>query len=252
MIKIFIHGVPDTPAIWEPILNKLRADPKSADHVFVAPSLPGFETPPPKGFTATKDAYAEWLIGELENWHDKHGKIDLIGHDWGALLVLRAACLRPELINSWAVSNALIDPLYQGHRLARIWAKPVLGELIMLTMRSSQFEKALQASGIPKDIAAKEAQAWRNWHMRRCILRLYRSAAGLRFSGPWVDDLRNLPAKGLIIWGENDPYVPLEVAQRFSKERNIPLAVEHGASHWAIAERADSIAITLKNFWAEN
>ena len=252
MVKIFVHGVPDTPAIWEPILSELRAATKSADDVFVAPSLPGFETPPPKGFTATKDAYADWLIGEVENWHGEHGKVDLVGHDWGALLVLRVASVRPDLVKSWAVSNALIDPLYQGHRLARIWARPVLGELVMLTMRSSQLKKVLEASGIPKDISAKEAQAWRHWHMRRCILSLYRSAAGLRFSGPWVDDLRNLPSKGLIIWGEQDPYVPLEVAERFSKERNIPLAVERGVSHWAIVERASSVARRLENFWAEN
>ena len=48
-----------------------------------------------------------------------HGPIDIVGHDWGALIAQRVAMLHPDLIRSWAISNAVIDPDYRGHRLAR-------------------------------------------------------------------------------------------------------------------------------------
>ena len=37
----------------------------------------------------------------------------------------------PDLFKSFAVANALIDPVYRGHRMARLWATPVVGELMM-------------------------------------------------------------------------------------------------------------------------
>src|SRR3546814_17337907 len=49
--------------------------------------------------------------------------IDIVGRDWGARIAQRVAMLRPDLIRSWAVSNAVIDPDDRGHRIARIWNK---------------------------------------------------------------------------------------------------------------------------------
>ncbi len=41
MPAYFVHGVPDSPAIWEPILRVL------ARRDVVTPTLPGFGTPSP-------------------------------------------------------------------------------------------------------------------------------------------------------------------------------------------------------------
>ena len=111
---VFVHGVPDTPRLWKPLTTLLGLQP--AD--YRAPALPGFGTPVPNGFTCTKDAYADFLIGEIERLGQK---VHLVGHDWGALLVLRAASLRPDLIRTWCVTNAVIDPEYRGHKTARMW-----------------------------------------------------------------------------------------------------------------------------------
>src|ERR1051325_2119885 len=96
MPAVFVHGVPETTALW----NDLRAVLDRRDTIALA--LPGFGCARPSGFAATNEAYVEWLIGELE----KIGApVDLVGHDWGAGFTLRVASLRPDLLRSW-VSDA--------------------------------------------------------------------------------------------------------------------------------------------------
>ena len=60
MPAVFVHGVPETHIIWDPIRSHL-----SGKDV-VAVDLPGFGAPLPAGFDATKEAYAAWLIAEIE------------------------------------------------------------------------------------------------------------------------------------------------------------------------------------------
>jgi len=242
-MKLFIHGVPDTPHLWEPLIAALGLD----DGEYRAPALPGFGCDRPAGFSATKDAYTDWLIGEMENIG---GDIDIVGHDWGALLTLRAVSLRPDLVRSWCVTNAVIDPEYRGHTMARRWATPILGELVMLGMRNKErLLPALITGGMPKSLAKKEVPLI-DKTMRQSILDLYRSADGLRFSDDWVNGLENLPQRGQLFWGETDPYVDLSVAKRFSERWNVPLHVEDGAGHWACAERATEFAALLRSHWA--
>jgi len=118
MPAVLIHGVPDTPALWD----KLRSHLSRRD-VF-APALPGFGCPVPPGFSATKEAYVDWLVAELERVGEP---VDLVGHDWGALLVQRAVSLRPDLIRTWACGDGPIDREYVWHDLARQWQTPGVG-----------------------------------------------------------------------------------------------------------------------------
>lgn len=243
--KLFIHGVPDSPAIWRPLLAALDL---GATPVAV-PALPGFTGPLPAGFSATKEAYADWAVGEAEALFAMHGPIDIVGHDWGALIAQRVAMLRPDLLRSWAISNAVIDPDYRGHRLARIWNTPILGEIFMALSKPAKLAEGLAAQGMPADIAAEEAIQWANKDKRRAILKLYRSAKGLSFEHDWARDIPGLPANGTLLWGAGDPYVALSVAQRFAANTGTPLAVIEGAGHWAIAERPAEVAVALHDFW---
>jgi len=244
--KLFLHGVPDSPAIWRPLLGQLDL----GDTPVAVPALPGFTGPLPAGFAATKEAYADWAVSEAEALCAQHGPIDIVGHDWGALIAQRVAMLRPDLIRSWAVSNAVIDPDYRGHRIARIWNTPVLGEIFMALSTPAKLAQGLAAQGMPADIAAEEAAQWANKDKRRAILKLYRSAKGLSFEHDWARDIGKLPANGALIWGEGDPYVDLSVAQRFAAGTGVPLTVAEGAGHWAIAERPAEVAAALRAFWS--
>ena len=86
MPAVLVHGVPETPAVWD----LLRAQLKRAD--VIALQLPGFGCPRPAGFGATKEEYVAWLVGELEQIAAQ-GPIDLVvivahmGHPYEELLM---------------------------------------------------------------------------------------------------------------------------------------------------------------------
>lgn len=239
MVCILIHGVPDTPALWEGLVEHLDL---SKDQI-ITPALPGFITPLPKGFNASKQAYVDWLIALLEAECAITGPVDLVGHDWGAILCLRAAHLRPDLIKSWAALNAVILPGTGWHRIARLWQKPVVGEILMFCMRPWLLRKTMPRLGMPKALTTLEVPCIGR-DMKRAILRLYRSA--ITVNNDWGDDLENLPRRGMVIWGDQDPFMPLSKAKRFCIAQNIPLHVEKGAGHWTMCENPRAVALPLK------
>lgn len=242
-IKLFLHGVPDTPSMWDPLIAELGL---GADQ-YRAPAMPGFVAPAPSGFGSTKEDYVDWYISEIEPVVSNNGPVDLIGHDWGAIITVRVASLRPDLVRTWCVANALPHPDYKWHSMARMWQTPVLGELITAVTRKEQLCKALHASGIPADLASKEASHW-SPHMKKSILRLYRSAKTA--GADWWPEVKNLPKRGLVFWGVDDPYVPVEIADKFCAETGARLLKQENTGHWSIIERADVLAAALKQHWA--
>ena len=244
--KFFLHGVPDSPAIWGPLLAELDL----GDAHVAVPAMPGFTGPLPAGFAATKEAYADRAIGEVERLAAAHGPVDLVGHDWGAIIVQRVAMLRPDLVRSWVLSNAVIDPDYRGHRVARIWNTPLLGELFMAVSGPKKLEQSLVEQGVPAAVAAEEAAQWKNKDKRRAILKLYRSANGLNFGVDWAQGLNALQGPGALVWGDGDPYVDIAVAERAAARHGVALHKIVGAGHWAIAQRPSEVAAALQGFWA--
>ena len=73
---LFVHGVPDTALLWDPLVRALGLKPDS----YRALSLPGFGNPVPAGFSSTKDAYAGWLVEQMEAAGEP---VHIVGHDWG-------------------------------------------------------------------------------------------------------------------------------------------------------------------------
>ena len=93
MTVVFVHGNPETAAIWGPLVSELGRD----DVVLLSP--PGFGAPLPADFPATHLAYRDWLETELGVFDEP---IDLVGHNWGGGHVLNAVMHQPELVHSWA------------------------------------------------------------------------------------------------------------------------------------------------------
>jgi pimeloyl-ACP methyl ester carboxylesterase len=91
MPAVFVHGVPDTPEVWDAVVSRLQRK----DVVRLA--LPGFACPLPAGFGATKEEYVDWILGQLAVLT---GPIDLVGHDWGGLLVTRVVSVQPTAVRS--------------------------------------------------------------------------------------------------------------------------------------------------------
>lgn len=238
MTVIFVHGVPDTPHLWDPLIATLGPGD------YQALQLPGFGTASPPGFDSHMDRYADWVIAQIAK-HD--GPVHLVGHDWGGLLTLRVTHLRPDLIASWSVLNASLYPGLKWHRLARVWQTRLKGELAMMLMRGRRAETLLRRAGMSDKLLAAELPQI-NTHMKRSILRLYRSAIDI--GADWGSDLSGLPASGMVIAAESDPFVPVKVCTRLAQSADVPLHVLPGG-HWAVFDHPTAFAARLQAHWAE-
>src|SRR5271157_100699 len=145
MTVMFVHGMPMTSALWQQVIDHVDRDD------VVALDLPGFREPPPAGWTGTKDDYVDWLIEQIESEHARTGPVHLVGHDWGCLLTLRAASLRPELLRSVAAGNGPIDEHWPLHSFWRVWNIPGEGERFMESFSAEQVAAMLQQAGFPPD-----------------------------------------------------------------------------------------------------
>lgn len=248
MTKVFVHGNPESDAIWRPLVQALT-ERGVTDMLLLSP--PGFGAPVPDGWDATAASYVEWLAGEIDAID---GPVDLIGHDWGAGHVFGLLAAHGDKVRSWAADcGGLLHADYVWHDMAQVWQTPGAGEEAVAAMGAISTEDRTEAYGglgLPDDVAASMAAAY-NDDMGRCVLALYRDAAQ-----PALVELgQRLAATalppGLLIDATGDPYVASDLGVQMLE----PLGARHlkleGNGHWWMTEDPTTAADGLVEFWAD-
>jgi pimeloyl-ACP methyl ester carboxylesterase len=196
-VIVLVHGVPETGELWDGVRARLAED-------AVAVWLPGFGCPRPEGFGATMDEYAAWLAAELASYDEP---VDLVGHDWGALLTYRIATAHGRLVRSWVADVAGgLHPDYVWHDVARVWQTPGEGEALIAQMveAGSATAPVYEGYGVPAE-EAKRLASWMDETMGTCILDLYRSATP-NPATHWMDVWGHTLAPGLVLAPSEEPF----------------------------------------------
>jgi pimeloyl-ACP methyl ester carboxylesterase len=247
---VLVHGNPETAAIWNPLVERLRAlghdDPPRL-------SPPGFGAPVPGGFAATQDGYRDWLIGELEEIGEP---VDLVGHDLGGSHALSVAMERPDLLRSWAVDViGLLHPDYVWHELGRVWQTPGEGERAIagqLALTAQQRAPRFTSRGM-SDPPATEVAAGFDAAMGECILTYYRNAAqpALVERGKRLGAAAERP--GLAIIAGADTLVgTTEQRREMASIAGAQVAELDGLGHWWMTQDGGQAgARALHDFWAQ-
>ncbi len=81
-------------------------------------SCPASAVPVPDGFGATKEEYVELVHRPARAHRVEHGPVDLVGHDWGGGIGMRAVALRPRPVPHVGVRRA--RPVPPRLRVARL------------------------------------------------------------------------------------------------------------------------------------
>ncbi|MBW0102912.1 alpha/beta fold hydrolase [Pseudonocardia sp. KRD291] len=244
MPAVFVHGNPETAAVWTPLLRELGRD----DVTCLSP--PGFGAPLPAGFEATVGGYRDWLSAELEAFDEP---VDLVGHDWGGGHVLGVAMTRPDLLRSW-VSDAvgIFDPDYVWHDLAREWQTPGDGEAAVARRFGAGLAERV-ASLVDRGITAPVAEqvaAGQDEAMGRAVLTLYRSAAQpvMARLGEHLPGAARRP--GLAVVATADHVGGTEEQRHRSAARaGAATAVLPGLGHWWMVQEPRTGARALRTFW---
>ena len=131
------------------------------------------------------------------------------------------------------------------HRVARVWRRPLLGELFMGASTRVGFKALSRESNATPGPMPDEFidQVWRHFDhgTQRAILRLYRSAPEevLAKAGERLGDLR-CPA--LILWPTKDPYLPPELGEAYANALGGPTTLEMvEAGHWSWMDKPELI-----------
>jgi len=246
MPAVLVHGVPETPAVWDPLRSHLQRDD------VVSLQLPGFGCARPDGFGATKEEYVAWLEGELSAMQAQ-GPVDLVGHDWGGGLVVRLVSTRADLVRSWVSDAAgLGDPDFEWHEFAKIWQTPGAGEEFFDQQLAQPVEEragVFELFAVPHDRAIDMARGV-DRTMADCILALYRSAVDV--GKEWSPDFRDIAKPGLVLVPSEDPFLSDEGARMGASRAGATVAVLAGLGHWWMLQDPEKGAAVLEEFWSSS
>ena len=239
MTAVFVHGVPETTRVWEPLVSHLERE----DVVLLG--LPAFGSPRPPGFDATMHTYAAWLAEELRAFDE----IDLVSHDWGGLLTLRVLADQPANVRSWVTDMGDLDPTFEWHDTAKTWQTAGEGEALMEVFISASLEDRaaiLEGVSAPQPGATVMAE-----HLDRtmadAILDLYRSATAIGDEwGPGVDQIR---APGLLVQSMNDPFRNPNRVQALADRTDAEIATLEDAGHFWMLDDPAGAAQLITDFW---
>lgn len=222
---LYVHGVPTASWDWLPFLERIGG---------VAPDLPGFgSSGKPNDFDYSIGGYDRFL----ERFTETVGleRFSLVVHDWGSV-GLALAQRFPERIERLVILGMVpLVPGYHWHRVARLWRRPLLGELAM-----GFTTKRLWRRSLPPVVADR---SWQDFDhgTQRAILKLYRSAPedALARAGERLGELK-CPA--LLLWPTDDPYIGAEFGQRHADALGGPVELEPvAAGHWPWLDRPEVV-----------
>lgn len=247
---LLLHGVPETSSCWRDIAPHL-ADGRRV----LAPDLPGLGG---SSFGGPYDvpSLVRQLVALLET--EGTGPVDVVGHDWGGILALGLAGLRPDLVRRLVVANAPYRQAPPLHRAVHIplFALPVLPELAFRVAGRQLVDLMLQLAwkaSTPLDAERRtEYEAAYSCRDRvRACLGYYRAVArpgrGLTHALP---DVHVEPV--LVLWGALDPVLPIATGEAVVRELgpSTRMTTVPGVGHFVLEEAPDVVTRVLQEFLA--
>jgi pimeloyl-ACP methyl ester carboxylesterase len=231
---LYLHGIPTSSDQWISMLEHVGG---------IAPDLPGFGRSSKAGnLDYTIDGHARFVEQLLEALGIE--RVALVVHGWGAAGGLVFAQRNPERVTRLVVCNAL--PLFEGFawpRIARLWRRPLVGELTMGSTTRWLLARTLRRGGSFTDAQLQAIWTHFDQGTQRAILRLHRATddAQLARAGAGLGGL-NAPA--LVLWGERDPWLGPQLARGYVERLpHAHLELLADARHWpwlddsSVAER---------------
>ena len=250
--KVFIHGNPETSAIWNPLIEELK-DLGIDNIICLAP--PGFGSDYPKDFIPNRRNYINWLLNELRSIN---APIDIVAHDWGAGHLFGVLAEYPNIVRTWiADSVGMLHPSYQWHAAAQSWQnrdyQSSLNAINMLFKLDPQsFSKVLSAVGMNKDIAL-EIKEHANDLMAHSAVSLYKDAIQpkMKILGELV--IKAKPPRGLVIAPEYDDYSgDISTYKEIADALDADYITLEGCGHWWMNEKPKITAQVLITHWSKS
>lgn len=236
---VFIHGNPGSSRDFDQLLSATGQFARA-----VAFDMPGLgHADDPTGGPYTTDGAAKFIDDMLAQLGIQQA--DMVLHDFGGPWGLQWASEHPDRLKSIVLidTGVLLD--YPGHPEALAWHTPVVGELSMATTTRETFDASIQGQN-PKPLPSDFVNRMYDDYDRstRCAdLHYYRDISNPDTLGrAQAAVLSQRPRPALVVWGQEDPYVPFYVADE--QKQAFPDAQVHMipfAGHWPFMDYPDKV-----------
>lgn len=244
-VVIALHGFPEDRHCWDQLAAHLTADGRRV----LAPDQRGYS---PEARPAGRRAYRlDHLVGDVMRLIDEVGadQVDLLGHDWGAVVAWAVAAAHPErtrTVTALSVPHprAFVTAVTRSRQLLHSWYMlafqvPWLPERA-LGLRSGQvLAEALRRDGLDEASAQRYAARAATPQAMAGPIAWYRALA---LSAAVIPGPVSVPA--LFVWGSADRYVTAAAAGRCGEQVTGPyrFVALPGRSHWLPSTAADEVA----------
>jgi pimeloyl-ACP methyl ester carboxylesterase len=248
---LFVHGFPFQASMWEPQIPVAVEAGRRA----VAPDLPGFggSDVPTDRSAYTIEGYADLvaaLVAELDL-----GPVVLVGLSMGGYIALALARRHPGVLAALVLADTRPDPDTPEGRQARSDQQAVVEERGDVTpLVDGLLNRVLAEASPPNDASPRRAEvAARVGDMMRSTAPAGWIGAleAMKQRSDQTDLLPSISVPVLVVVGERDALVPLDVAESMAKA--IPgarLEVVPSAGHVSNLENPEVFNRTLADFLA--
>ncbi|MCU1587632.1 MAG: Epoxide hydrolase [Frankiales bacterium] len=256
---LLLHGTPETSSVWRTVQPALAADRRVL--AVDLPGLGGSSYAGPYDVPSVTDQVIALLESELPGQ-----RVDLVGHDWGGVVALHLAGVRPDLVRRLAVANAPyghVNPLRAAH--VPFFALPVVPELLFRLGGARIVDFMLAAAWrssarLDPDVRAEYVAAYTEPANVRAMLGYYRAAARpvlaalARLGDPAPDRPHVEADRVLVLWGAADPVLPVAIGEAAVAAigAHCVMVTVPGAGHFVIEEATDTVVSVLQDFLADD
>ncbi len=239
---ILLHGFPEFWYSWRRQLPVLAA----AGFRAVAVDMRGYNlSEKPHGRRAyTIDRLGEDVVALIRSLGCE--RADVVGHDWGGIVAYAAAMQSPERVRRLVVLNAphpapMIAGLRSLEQIRRSWyilvfQLPLLPELMMRRKDFSFAKRSLRSGAKRGSFSDEDLQRYAHaWARPRALTGMLNYYRGLLARSPRraLARMRPITAPTLVIWGERDRYIGIELARApLELVPDLRLEGVAEASHW--------------------
>ena len=243
---VFIHGNPGSHQDWLDLAGRTGEFMRA-----VAFDMPGFgQADKPRGFDYRPEGYAAFLEAAFAELGID--RVHLVLHDFGAPFGIGWAGTHPDRLASAVVMNSGSLTNARWHKMAKLWRRPVVGEVVMLATRRGRWRDAFEKAAPPKLPAEFVDRMYDDydWGTRRAVLKLYR-ATDLPYppAERWYDVLAERDPPALIVWGAKDPFVKARrVEQMKSAFPSARIVGLENSGHFPFADDPEGTAAAVIPF----
>jgi haloalkane dehalogenase len=242
-VALLVHGYPESSYMWRHALPVLA----DAGWRALAPDLPGYgdSEPDPPGTWERHVEALDRFVGELAL-----GPVALVTHDWGVMIGLRWACDHPGSTRALVISDGGFFADRRWHDLANAMRTPGDGEQLVRGYTRQGFGDALRSlsSAMTDDALGEYWKGFGDDTRRLGHLELYRSGDFAKLE-PYQGCVAALGVPALIVWGADDHFAGVSMAQRFHRELpGSELSIVDDAGHFVWEDAPEQTTSALLDF----